>query len=321
MSLGDRGRPPAAGRRPGHHGDAHSPGLGVRPPPRHRIILQSQPSGFGSRPAEWRTDLRAWSDGEFSQRRREENSCFRRTGGRGVPRRWRGPCCRRLDEQPGRPGCRTGQLLETNCGTCRFLDGLHRGAGQRRAAASGRPGGQSTALGDFHLFLSNERSFQTPARRWPTARASSFTCGYIHVEISSTDEEAVLIGPKWLAAPAGAERQLGWPGQGPRQPVREFPLPGGAGRVPGRRSCSVPLRPIARRYSRWWGPARCRTRAWSTSTRARVRCAIPPSRSASWRDGCLRADDAVFIVALEWALVETEARSWRDVGGPFCAAN
>ena len=110
---------------------------------------------------------------------------------------------------------------------------------------------------------------------------------------------------------AGAERQLPVLA-GTGQFLRELPATrrGAAGRARAPPSGSGPRRPTRPPWSRWCGPGRCWTRAWSTSTRG---CPSTTRRSRCGSPTCACGhEDAVLIAALVRALVETEARAWRQ---------
>src|SRR5271169_3216656 len=84
---------------------------------------------------------------------------------------------------------------------------------------------------------------------------------------------------------------------------------GGAGRVRGRRSRLVPLRP-RETVERMVGTGTLLdTGMVYFNARLSERY---PTIEVRISDVCLRADDTVLIAALVRALVETEARSWRD---------
>ncbi len=80
------------------------------------------------------------------------------------------------------------------------------------------------------------------------------TCGcHVHVEISSADEGVIVLdrARPWLAVLlALSANSPFWQGVDSSYASFRYQV-WGAGRVPGRRNHSVPLRPTARRYSRW----------------------------------------------------------------------
>lgn len=212
------------------------------------------------------------------------------------------------------------QQLETNSRACQSLDDLHRELRRCRqagAAAAGKAGAQVAALGTSPVPVQPQLGETNRYRRMGEAfgltAQEQLTCGcHVHVEISDDDEGVAVLDrtAPWLAVLlALSANSPFW--QGVESSYASF------------------------RYQAWgrWpssGPAGSfRTaRAYHETVRQMVRTGTLldpgmvyfdarlsdryPTLEIRIADVCLRADDAVLIAALARALVETEARDWRE---------
>ena len=219
------------------------------------------------------------------------------------------------------------QQLETNSRPCRTVDDLHRELRRCRAAAAaaaGRAGAQVAALGTSPVPVDTRpvrtTRYKHMAELYGLTAHEQLTCGcHVHVEISDADEGvAVLdrIGP-WLAPLlALSANSPFWNGQDSAYASFRY-------QVWGRWPSSGPTVPF--------GTAQ----AYRETIRQMVRTGTLldpgmvyfnarlseryPTIEIRIADVCLRADDAVLVAALARALVETEARAWRD-GKPAAPA-
>ena len=212
------------------------------------------------------------------------------------------------------------QQLETNSRPCQSLDDLHRELRRCRAAAAtaaGRAGARVAALGTSPVPVEprpvRTSRYERMTEAFGLTAHEQLTCGcHVHVEVSSADEGVAVLdraGP-WLAvllalsanspfwqgldsSYASFRYQVWgrWPGSGPTEPfgtaqayretVQQMV---GTGTLLDTGMVYFNAR-LSERY---------------------------PTIEVRISDVCLRADDTVLIAALVRALVETEARSWRD---------
>ena len=212
------------------------------------------------------------------------------------------------------------QQLETNSRPCQSLDDLHRELRRCRTAAAtaaGRAGARVAALGTSPVSVEprpvRTSRYERMAEAFGLTAHEQLTCGcHVHVEVSSADEGVAVLdraGP-WLAvllalsanspfwqgldsSYASFRYQVWgrWPGSGPTEPfgtaqayretVQQMV---GTGTLLDTGMVYFNAR-LSERY---------------------------PTIEVRISDVCLHADDAVLIAALVRALVETEARSWRD---------
>ena len=219
------------------------------------------------------------------------------------------------------------QQLETNSRPCETLDDLHRELRRCRAsaaAAAGRAGAQVAALGTSPVPVETRpvrtARYERLSEVFGLTAHEQLTCGcHVHVEIGRAEEGvAVLdrIGP-WLAALlALSANSPFWNGQDSSYASFRY-------QVWGRWPSSGPTAPF--------GTAQ----AYRETIRQMVRSGVLidpgmvyfnarlseryPTIEIRISDVCLRADDAVLIAALARALVETEARAWKD-GKPAAPA-
>jgi glutamate---cysteine ligase / carboxylate-amine ligase len=212
------------------------------------------------------------------------------------------------------------QQLEANSRPCRSLDDLHRELRRGRAAAAaaaGRAGAQVAALGTSPVPVEprpvhTSRYEQMTEDYGMTAR-EQLTCGcHVHVEISSAEEGVAVLdraGP-WLAALlALSANSPFWQGQDSSYASFRY-------QVWGRWPSSGPTEPF--RTAQAYRDTIEQMVGTGTlidpgmvyfNARLSERYPTVEIRIA---DVCLRADDAVLIAALARALVETEARAWRE---------
>ena len=212
------------------------------------------------------------------------------------------------------------QQLETNSQPCHSLDELHRELQRCRAAAAaaaGRAGVQVAALGTSPAPVQPEpvrtSRYERMAEDFGLTAHEQLTCGcHVHVELSSADEGVAVLdraGP-WLAVLlALSANSPFW--QGLDSSYASFRY-----QVWGRWPSSGPTEPFgtAQAYRETI------EQMVGTGTlldpgmvyfNARLSDRYP-TIEVRIADVCLRAEDAVLIAALVRALVETEARSWRD---------
>jgi carboxylate-amine ligase len=212
------------------------------------------------------------------------------------------------------------QQLETNSRPCRTLDELHcelRRCRESAAAAAGRAGAEVAALATSPVPVDTRpvrtERYERMAEAFGLTAHEQLTCGcHVHVGIASADEGvAVLdrVGP-WLAP------LLALSANSPFWNGLDSSYASFRHQVWGRWPSSGP--------TELFGTAR----AYRTTIRQLVRSGVLidpgmvyfnarlseryPTIEIRIADVCLRADDAVLIAALARALVETEARAWRD---------
>ena len=212
------------------------------------------------------------------------------------------------------------QQLEANSRPCHSLDDLHRELRRGRAsaaAAAGRAGAQVAALGTSPVPVEprpvRTSRYERMAEDFGMTAHEQLTCGcHVHVEISSADEGVAVLdraGP-WLAALlALSANSPFWHGQDSSYASFRY-------QVWGRWPSSGPTEPFrtAQAYRETVeqmvdsgtlidpGMVYFNARLSEKYPTIEIRIA----------DVCLRADDAVLIAALVRALVETEARAWRE---------
>ena len=212
------------------------------------------------------------------------------------------------------------QQLETNSQPCQSLDDLQRELRRCRAAAAaaaGRAGAQVAALGTSPVPVQPEpmrtSRYERMAEDYGLTAHEQLTCGcHVHVELSSTDEGVAVLdraGP-WLAVLlALSANSPFW--QGLDSSYASFRY-----QVWGRWPSSGPTESFgtAQAYRETIG------QMVGTGTlldpgmvyfNARLSDRYP-TIEVRIADVCLRTEDAVLIAALVRALVETEARSWRE---------
>jgi len=212
------------------------------------------------------------------------------------------------------------QQLETNSRPCQSLDDLHRELRRCRAAAAtaaGRAGARVAALGTSPVSVEprpvRTSRYERMAEAFGLTAHEQLTCGcHVHVEVSSADEGVAVLdraGP-WLAvllalsanspfwqgldsSYASFRYQVWgrWPGSGPTEPF---------GTAQAHRETVQQMVGTGTLLD---------TGMVSFNARLSERY---PTIEVRISDVCLHADDAVLIAALVRALVETEARSWRD---------
>ncbi|MBV9208904.1 MAG: glutamate--cysteine ligase [Actinobacteria bacterium] len=212
------------------------------------------------------------------------------------------------------------QQLETNSRLCHTLDDLHRELRRCRAsaaAAAGRAGAHVAALGTSPVPVqprpAEKSRYQRMAEAFGLTAQEQLTCGYhIHVEVASDDEGvAVLdrIGPWMAALLALSANSPFWQGRDSSYASFRY-------QAWGRWPSSGPTGPF--------GTAQ----AYHDVVRQMVETGTIldtgmiyfdarlsesyPTIEIRVADVCLRTDDAVLIAALARALVETEARAWRE---------
>ena len=153
------------------------------------------------------------------------------------------------------------QQLETNSRPCQSLDDLHRELRRCRAAAATaarRAGAQAAALGTSPVPVQprpvRTSRYERMAEAFGLTAHEQLTCGcHVHVEVSSADEGVAVLdrARPWLAVLlALSANSPFWQGLDSSYASFRYQV-WGRWPAPGRRSRSVPLRPIARRYSRW----------------------------------------------------------------------
>jgi glutamate---cysteine ligase / carboxylate-amine ligase len=212
------------------------------------------------------------------------------------------------------------QQLETNTQPCRALEELGREVRRCRALAAeaaGRAGAQVAALATSPVPVEPEMvaksRYLKMAEVFGLTAHEQLTCGcHVHVEISSAEEGVAAldrIGP-WLAILlALSANSPFWQGQDSAYASFRYQV---SGRWPSSGPTEV------------FGSAR----AYQETVRQMVRTRTLldpgmvyfdarlseryPTLEIRIADVCLHADDAVLIAALARALVETEARRWRQ---------
>ena len=212
------------------------------------------------------------------------------------------------------------QQLETNSRPCQSLDDLHRELRKGRAsaaAAASRAGAQVAALGTSPVPVEprpvRTSRYERMAEDFGLTAHEQLTCGcHVHVEISSADEGVAVLdraGP-WLATLlALSANSPFW--QGHDSSYASFRY-----QVWGRWPSSGPTEPF-RTAQAYRDTVRQMVGSGTLidpgmvyfNARLSERYPTVEIRIA---DVCLRADDAVLIAALARALVETEARAWRE---------
>ena len=212
------------------------------------------------------------------------------------------------------------QQLETNSRPCQSLEELHRELRRCRAAAAmaaGRAGAQVVALGTSPLPvepqpLSTSR-YERMAEVFGLTAHEQLTCGcHVHVGISDADEGVAVLdraGP-WLATLlALSANSPFWQGRDSEYASFRY-------QVWGRWPSSGPTGPFGT------------SQAYRETIEQMVGSGTLidpgmvyfdarlseryPTVEIRIADVCLRAEDAVLVAALARALVETEARSWRE---------
>ena len=212
------------------------------------------------------------------------------------------------------------QQLETNSQPRQSLDELHRELQRCRAAAAaaaGRAGVQVAALGTSPVPVQPEpmrtSRYERMAEDFGLTAHEQLTCGcHVHVELSSADEGVAVLdrAAPWLAVLlALSANSPFW--QGLDSSYASFRY-----QVWGRWPSSGPTEPFgtAQAYRETI------EQMVGTGTlldpgmvyfNARLSDRYP-TIEVRIADVCLRTEDAVLIAALVRALVETEARSWRE---------
>jgi carboxylate-amine ligase len=212
------------------------------------------------------------------------------------------------------------QQLETNSRPCHSLEELDRELRRCRASAAtaaGQAGAQVAALATFPLPVDPEplrtSRYERMAELFGLTAHEQLTCGcHVHVGISSAEEGVAVLdraGP-WLAT------LLALSGNSPFWQGRDSEYASFRYQVWGRWPSSGPAGPFG--TSRAYRETIEEMVASGTlidpgmvyfNARLSERYPTVEIRIA---DVCLRAEDAVLIAALARALVETEARSWRE---------
>jgi len=212
------------------------------------------------------------------------------------------------------------QQLETNFRPCQSLDDLHHELRRCRAAAAtaaGRAGAQVAALGTSPVPVEPRpvrmSRYERMAEAFGLTAHEQLTCGcHVHVEVSSADEGVAVLdraGP-WLAVLlALSANSPFW--QGLDSSYASFRY-----QVWGRWPSSGPTEPFGtaqayRETVQQMAGTGTLLDPGMVYFNARLSERYP-TIEVRIADVCLRADDAVLIAALVRALVETEARSWRD---------
>ena len=217
------------------------------------------------------------------------------------------------------------QQIETNTRPCMTLDDLAGELRQARAAATeaaGRVGVQIAALGTSPVPVAPETTgkprYQRMAGAFGLTVQEQLTCGcHVHVQIDS-DEEGVAVLDRiqpWLAGLlALSGNSPFWQGQDSSYASFRY-------QAWGRWPCSGP--------TEWFGSAQ----AYRATVQQMVATGTLldsgmvyfdarlsqhyPTLEVRIADVCLRPEDAVLIAALVRALVETEARAWRQGAAPL----
>jgi glutamate---cysteine ligase / carboxylate-amine ligase len=212
------------------------------------------------------------------------------------------------------------QQLETNSRPCKSLEELHRELRRCRtsaAMAAGRAGAQVAALGTSPLPVEPEplrtSRYERMAGEFGLTAHEQLTCGcHVHIRISSADEGVAVLdraGP-WLATLlALSANSPFWQGRDSEYASFRY-------QVWGRWPSSGPAGPFGT------SEAYRETIAQMVATGTLIDPGMVyfdarlseryPTIELRIADVCLRTEDAVLIAALARALVETEARSWRD---------
>ena len=212
------------------------------------------------------------------------------------------------------------QQLETNTQPCRALDDLGREVRRCRASAAdaaARAGAQVAALATSPILVEPEITgksrYQKMADAFGLTAQEQLTCGcHVHVEISSPDEGVAAldrIGP-WLATLlALSANSPFWQGRDSSyasfryQAWGRWPSSGPAGEYGSAQAYRETVRQMVRTGTLLdAGMVYFDARLSERYPTIEIRVA----------DVCLQADDAVLIAALARALVETEARRWRQ---------
>jgi len=212
------------------------------------------------------------------------------------------------------------QQLETNSRPCQSLDDLHRELRRCRSAAAtaaGRAGAQAAALGTSPVPVQprpvRTSRYERMAEAFGLTAHEQLTCGcHVHVEVSSADEGVAVLdrARPWLAVLlALSANSPFW--QGLDSSYASFRY-----QVWGRWPSSGPTEPFGT------AEAYRETVQQMVGTGTLLDTGMVyfnarlseryPTIEIRIADVCLRADDAVLIAALARALVETEARSWRE---------
>jgi glutamate---cysteine ligase / carboxylate-amine ligase len=212
------------------------------------------------------------------------------------------------------------QQLETNTEPCRALDDLGREVRRCRASAAdaaARAGVQVAALATSPILVEPEITgksrYQQMADAFGLTAQEQLTCGcHVHVEISSPDEGVAAldrIGP-WLAILlALSANSPFWQGRDSSyasfryQAWGRWPSSGPVGEYGSAQAYRETVRQMVRTGTLLdAGMVYFDARLSERYPTIEIRVA----------DVCLQADDAVLIAALARALVETEARGWRQ---------
>jgi carboxylate-amine ligase len=212
------------------------------------------------------------------------------------------------------------QQLGANTQPCRALDDLGREVRRCRASAAdaaARAGAQVAALATSPILVEPEVTgksrYQKMADAFGLTAQEQLTCGcHVHVEISSPDEGVAAldrIGP-WLATLlALSANSPFWQGRDSSyasfryQAWGLWPSSGAAGEYGSARAYRETVRQMVRTGTLLdAGMVYFDARLSERYPTIEIRVA----------DVCLQADDAVLIAALARALVETEARRWRQ---------
>jgi carboxylate-amine ligase len=212
------------------------------------------------------------------------------------------------------------QQLETNTQPCHTLDDLGREVRRCRASAAdaaGRSGVQVAALATSPIPVEPEIAgkgrYQQMARRFGLTAQEQLTCGcHVHVGITSADEGIAAvdrIGPWLPVLLALSANSPFWQGRDSSyasfryQAWGRWPSSGPTGSFGGVQAYRDTVEEMIRTGTLLdAGMVYFDARLSEHYPTVEVRVA----------DVCLRADDAVLIAALARALVEVEARQWRQ---------
>ena len=212
------------------------------------------------------------------------------------------------------------QQVEINTSPCASLEDLASEVSRCRvlaAEAAARTGAGLAALGTSPVpvepAITGKDRYRRMADQFGLTASEQLTCGcHVHVEISSEDEGVAVLDriQPWLAALlALSANSPFWQGSDSSYASYRY-------QAWGRWPCSGP--------TAWFGSAR----AYAGTVKAMVGTSTVldagmvyfnarlseryPTIEIRIADVCLLSSDAVLIAALSRALVETEARSWRD---------
>jgi carboxylate-amine ligase len=212
------------------------------------------------------------------------------------------------------------QQLETNSQPCHSLDDLHRELRRCRAAAAAaaaKAGVQVAALATSPVVVEPElvrtSRYQRMSEAFGLTAHEQLTCGcHVHVEVASDDEGVAVLdraGP-WLAI------LLALSANSPFWQGRDSSYASFRYQAWGRWPSSGPTEPFgtAHRYHQTLQQME-RTGTLLDTGMVYFDARLSehyPTIEIRIADVCLQADDAVLLVALARALVETEARAARD---------